>query len=64
MWHSRARLNGRLWLRADHSIGALVPVVLTARTLLMEENMFAPVTGTVTPRYAGLATLMRLPHIG
>ncbi|RDJ98035.1 agmatinase [Cupriavidus lacunae] len=30
----------------------------------MEENMFAPVTGTVTPRYAGLATLMRLPHIG
>ncbi|TPQ42996.1 agmatinase [Cupriavidus pinatubonensis] len=25
--------------------------------------MFAPVTGTVTPRYAGLATLMRLPHI-
>jgi len=30
----------------------------------MEESMFAPVTGTVTPRYAGLATLMRLPHIG
>ncbi|QYY29559.1 MULTISPECIES: agmatinase [Cupriavidus] len=29
----------------------------------MEEKMFAPVTGTVTPRYAGLATLMRLPHI-
>jgi len=30
----------------------------------MEVNVFAPVTGTVTPRYAGLATLMRLPHIG
>ncbi|NOV27347.1 agmatinase [Cupriavidus necator] len=30
----------------------------------MEKNRFAPITGTVTPRYAGLATLMRLPHMG
>ena len=27
----------------------------------MSENKFAPITGTVMPRYAGLPTLMRLP---
>jgi guanidinopropionase len=29
----------------------------------MKENKFAPVTGTMMPRYAGVATLMRLPHM-
>ncbi|NLP64778.1 agmatinase [Paraburkholderia sacchari] len=28
----------------------------------MSENRFAPITGTVMPRYAGVATLMRLPY--
>jgi guanidinopropionase len=29
----------------------------------MPENLFTPVTGTVMPRYAGIATLMRLPYV-
>jgi guanidinopropionase len=30
----------------------------------MTVNKFAPITGSVMPRYAGLATLMRLPWLG
>lgn len=30
----------------------------------MKENKFAPITGTVMPRFSGLATLMRLPYVG
>lgn len=30
----------------------------------MQGNKFAPITGTVMPRYSGLATLMRLPYLG
>lgn len=29
----------------------------------MSDNTFLPITGTVMPRYAGLATLMRLPYV-
>lgn len=29
----------------------------------MQKNTFAPATGTVVPRYAGIATLMRLPYL-
>lgn len=29
----------------------------------MQENTFAPITGTVTPRFASIATLMRLPYL-
>ena len=30
----------------------------------MPKNRFSPLTGTVLPRYAGLATFMRLPYLG
>ena len=29
----------------------------------MKANFFAPITGSVMPRFAGLATLMRLPYL-
>ena len=29
----------------------------------MKPNFFAPITGSVMPRFAGLATLMRLPYL-
>lgn len=29
----------------------------------MQESKFAPITGTVMPRFAGIATLMRLPYV-
>ena len=28
-----------------------------------QENFFSPVTGMVMPRYAGIATFMRLPFL-
>lgn len=29
----------------------------------MKANFFSPITGSVMPRFAGLATLMRLPYL-
>jgi len=33
------------------------------RTRPMKPDLFAPITGSVLPRFAGLATLMRLPYL-
>ena len=30
----------------------------------MNDAFFRPITGSVMPRFAGLATLMRLPYVG
>ena len=30
----------------------------------MSNSFFTPITGSVMPRFAGLATLMRLPYVG
>ena len=30
----------------------------------MSASFFTPITGSVMPRFAGLATLMRLPYVG